>query len=83
MAVTVAIIAWAGARGVADAVGHDLVQLRVRGFPILSDWYVVYPNSRSQSPVAERFVDFVLRKGPDVLPIEKLEKQVEQALRRV
>ena len=67
----------------ADAVGHDLVQLRVQGFPILSDWHVVYPNTRSQSPVAERFVDFVLRKGPDVLPIEKLEKQVEQALLKV
>lgn len=66
----------------ADAVGHDLVQLRVKGFPILSDWHVVYPGARAQTPVGERFLEFVLRKGPDVLPIAKLEAQVERALQR-
>lgn len=67
----------------ADAVGHDLVQLRVRGFPILSDWYVVYPGARTLSPAGERFLEFILRKGPDVLPMEQLEAQVERALQRV
>lgn len=64
----------------ADAVGHDLVQLRVEGFPILSDWYVVYPASKTLSPVADRFLEFVLRRGPDVLPMENLERQVQKAL---
>jgi DNA-binding transcriptional LysR family regulator len=64
----------------ADAVGHDLVQLRVEGFPILSDWYVVYPAAKTLSPVADRFLEFVLKRGPDVLPMENLERQVQKAL---
>ena len=66
----------------ADAVGHDLVQLRVPGFPVLSDWYVVYPRTKPLSLIAERFLEFVLRKGPDVLPMENLERQVRRALAR-
>jgi DNA-binding transcriptional LysR family regulator len=66
----------------ADAVGPDLVQLRIEGFPILSDWHVVYPEAKALSLVAERFLEFVLKRGPDVLPMEKLEKQVERALAR-
>lgn len=66
----------------ADAVGTDLVQLRVAGFPVLSDWHVVYPKSRSMSLIAERFLEFVLKRGPDVLPMENLERQVERALAR-
>ena len=64
----------------ADAVGHDLVQLRVEGFPILSDWHVVYPDSKRLSLIGERFLEFVLKRGPDVLPVENLERQVKRAL---
>ena len=67
----------------ADAVGHDLVQLRVREFPILSDWYVVHGQSKSLSLIAERFLEFVLKRGSDVLPMENLERQVKEALARV
>lgn len=67
----------------ADSVGDDLVQLRVAGFPILSDWHIVYPKSKKQSLTAERFLEFVLKRGPDVLPMENLERQVELALARV
>jgi len=67
----------------ADAVGPDLVQLRVSGFPILSDWHVVYPKSKPLSLIAEKFLEFVLKRGPDVLPMENLERQVERALARV
>ena len=63
-----------------EAATYDLVQLRVPEFPILSDWFVVYPQSKSLSLVAERFLEFVLKRGPDVLPIETLERQVERAL---
>ena len=64
----------------ADAVGPDLAQLRVRGFPIMSDWYVVHPRAKQLSLIAERFLEFVLKRGPDVLPMENLEKQVQRAL---
>ena len=64
----------------ADAVGPGLAQLRVRGFPIMSDWYVVYPRAKQLSLIAERFLEFVLKKGPDVLPMENLERQVRRAL---
>lgn len=67
----------------ADAVGHDLVQLRVAGFPIMSDWHVAYPAQKPLSLVGERFLEFVLKRGPDVLPMEKLEKQVQRALEQV
>ncbi|MEO1034344.1 MAG: LysR substrate-binding domain-containing protein [Pseudomonadota bacterium] len=64
----------------ADAVGTDFVQLRVPGFPILSDWYVTYPSAKPLSLIAERFLEFVLKRGPDVLPMENLERQVQRAL---
>ncbi len=64
----------------ADAVGPDLVQLRVKGFPIMSDWYVVHPRAKQLSLIAERFLEFVLKRGPDVLPMENLERQVRRAL---
>lgn len=64
----------------ADAVGHDLVQLRVEGFPILSDWHLVHPASKTLSPIADRFLEFVLKRGPDMLPMENLERQVKKAL---
>ncbi len=64
----------------ADAVGPDLVQLRVKGFSIMSDWYVVHPRAKQLSLIAERFLEFVLKRGPDVLPMENLERQVRRAL---
>ncbi len=67
----------------ASAMGHDLVQLRVSGFPILSDWYVVYPKDKPLSLIAERFLEFVLKRGSDVLPMENLERQVQRALAQV
>ena len=63
-----------------DAVGPDLTQLRVRDFPIMSDWYVVHPRAKQLSLIAERFLEFVLKRGPDVLPMENLERQVWRAL---
>lgn len=67
----------------ADAVAQNLVQLRVAGFPILSDWHVAYPSQKPLSLIAERFLTFVLKRGPDVLPLENLERQVREALAKV
>ncbi|MEM7280707.1 MAG: LysR family transcriptional regulator [Pseudomonadota bacterium] len=66
----------------ADAVGHDLVQLRVKDFPVMSDWHVVYPAQKPLSLIAERFLHLILRRGSDVLPLEHLEQQVQRALAR-
>ena len=66
----------------ANAREDGLVQLPVAGFPVLSDWHVVHPESRQLSLIAERFLEFVLKRGPDVLPMEKIERQVKQALAR-
>lgn len=67
----------------ATAQEDGLIQLPVAGFPILSDWYVVYPKARRLSLIAQRFLEFVLKRGPDVLPMENIERQVEAALARV
>ena len=64
----------------ADAMGRDLRQLRVEGFPILSDWHVAYPDQKNLSLLGERFLEFILKRGADILPIQALERQVEQAL---
>ncbi len=64
----------------ADAASKGLVQLRLPDFPILSDWHVVYPKSKPLSLIAERFLEFVLKRGSDVLPMENLEAQVRRAL---
>ena len=64
----------------ADAMGRDLRQLRVEGFPVMSDWHVVYPAHKTLSPVGERFLGFLLQRGADYLPIAKLEQQVQRAL---
>ena len=64
----------------ADAVGHDLVQLRVPDFPIMSDWHVAYPAQKSLPLIAQRFLEFILKRGSDVLPMENLERQVQRAL---
>lgn len=66
----------------ADAVGKELVQLPVARFPILSDWYMVHPTNKALSLIAEQFLEFVLKRGPDVLPMENLERQVREALSR-
>jgi len=66
----------------ANASEDGLVQLPVAGFPILSDWYVVHPQQRRLPLIAERFLEFVLKRGPHVLPMENIERQVREALAR-
>ena len=64
----------------ANAKEDGLVQLPVKGFPILSNWYVVHPNEKKLSLIAERFLEFVLNRSHDVLPMEHIEQQVQRAL---
>ena len=66
----------------ADAEEDGLAQLRVRGFPIMSHWHVVNLKSKKLSLIAERFLDFILNRSRDVLPMEHIEQQVQRALAR-
>ncbi len=38
---------------------EGLLELKVAGFPIAKDWYVVYPKGKSLSVVAETFLQFL------------------------
>ncbi len=66
----------------ANAAEDGLAQLAVKDFPIMSHWYVTHPRAKKLSLIAERFLEFVLNRGHDVLPREKLQRQVEAALAR-
>ncbi len=66
----------------ANAREDGLAQLRVKGFPIMSHWHVVNLKSKKLSMIAERFLDFILNRGRDVLPMEHIEQQVRRALAR-
>ncbi len=45
-----------------DHVSDDsLCVLDVGGFPIHSNWYIVYPKGKRLSPIAEAFLDYLLR----------------------
>ncbi len=53
---------------------HDPAQfavLDVQGFPILRQWYAVYPGARELSVVARTFLDFLLNQNPsaDAYPV--------------
>ena len=64
----------------ANAREDGLVQLPVKGFPIMSEWYVAKIPGKQLSRVAERFLEFVLNRQRDVLPMRQLEEQVARAL---
>ncbi|MCY4016514.1 MAG: LysR family transcriptional regulator [Gammaproteobacteria bacterium] len=66
----------------ANASEDGLAQLRVKGFPIMSDWHVVHLKSKKLSLIAERFLDFILKRSREFLPMEHIERQVERALAR-
>lgn len=57
-----------------------LTQLNVDGFPIMSHWRVTHLKGKRLSSVARRFLDFILENGRDVLPMKKIEKNVQSAM---
>ncbi len=40
--------------------------LDVEGFPIMRQWYLVYPQERELSLIAKTFLEFVQHKGPEI-----------------
>lgn len=63
----------------ADADG--ITQLNVKGFPILSEWRIVHLNDKTLSPVADRFLQFMLTNSRDLLPMKTIEKNVQKAMK--
>ncbi len=48
----------------------------------MSEWYVVYTRAKQLSLVTERFLEFVLKRGSDVLLMANLERQVRDLIIR-
>ena len=68
------------AYALANAQADGLVQLPVVGFPVMSHWYMAKIPGKRLSLVGERFLDFVRNRRRDVLPMQRIEEQVERAL---
>ncbi len=68
------------AHGLANASEDGLVQLRLQGFPIMSQWYLAKIPGKQLSLTADRFMDFALNRQEDVLPMRQIQEQVARAL---
>ena len=56
-----------------------LAQLRVEGFPIMTQWHVIHLRQKQLSHVAQSFLNFVLEEATQHLPMDKIEERVRQA----
>ena len=65
--------------GNADVDG--ITQLNVKGFPIHSEFRIVHLRDKKLSPVAARFLEFMLKNSRDLLPMKKIEKNVQRAMK--
>ncbi|WP_101758664.1 LysR family transcriptional regulator [Oceanicoccus sp. KOV_DT_Chl] len=75
----VAIIsAYVLSKGEADG----LRQLAVKTFPIMSNWYLVHLREKKLSSVTDHFLKFVLNKHQDILPMKKIEAQINKAIKK-
>jgi len=48
----------------------ELVEIKVTGFPLMENWYIVFPKDRHMPPVASAFLRFLLDDGVEI--IEKI-----------
>jgi len=58
-----------------------ITQLNVSGFPIPSEWRIAHLKDKKLSPAASRFLDFMLSNARDLLPMKKIEKNVQSAMK--
>jgi len=58
-----------------------ITQLNVSGFPIKTEWRIVHLKDKKLSPVASRFLQFMLTNSRDLLPMKKIEKNVQSAMK--
>ena len=66
----------------ANADEDGLRQLPVETFPIMSHWYLVHLREKKLSLITRYFLEFVLNKHQDVLPMEKIQAQIQRAMRK-
>ena len=45
----------------------ELVELNVKGFPLMEQWYIVYPKDRHMSSAANAFLSFLLEEGAEAI----------------
>jgi len=57
-----------------------LTQLDVKGFPLMSQWEVAHLRDKKLSSVGKRFLDFLLENAREILPMKKIEKNVQSAI---
>ena len=57
-----------------------IVQLDVEGFPLISQWEVVHMKEKKLSLVAQKFLGFTLNNGRNLLPMKKIERNVQSAI---
>jgi len=50
----------------------ELVEVNVKGFPLMESWFIVFPKDRHMPPVASAFLRFLLEDGVEI--IEKILK---------
>lgn len=56
--------------------------LDVEGFPILRNWYIVYPRGKELSLVAQTFLDFVISSEPKIRKrMQKMWPQLESVMK--
>ncbi|MGK0500209.1 MAG: DNA-binding transcriptional LysR family regulator [Oceanicoccus sp.] len=72
-------IAILSAYALGSAKEDRLVLLPVESFPIQSNWYVVHLKQKKLSLLAECFLDFLLTKGPSLLPLKAIDKLIKKA----
>lgn len=63
-----------------SAQADGLAQLRVTGFPIMTQWHVIHLRQKQLSKVAQSFLVFVLEEAEQHLPMAKIEERVRQAI---
>jgi hypothetical protein len=52
----------------------------VEGFPLLSKWKMVHLKEKKLSSVAQRFLDFVLNNSRELLPMQKIKRNVQSVI---
>lgn len=62
-----------------NAQADGLAQLRVQGFPIMTQWNVIYLRQKQLSRVARSFLDFMLGEAQAHLPMAKIQERLKRA----
>ena len=64
-----------------NAEADGLVQLRVEGFPVMSQWNVIYLRQKQLSQVSGSFLDFMLEEAEQHLPMDRIRERVARSRR--